>query len=47
MNCINWCFTAIIGFIRDFGDLFGDDYQIINEAFFVSKISRWYLRFCI
>ncbi|PMM42464.1 hypothetical protein BCT54_08180 [Vibrio splendidus] len=38
-NCFN-CFCKeiiVIGFTIDVGSLFGDDYLIINEAFFLSK----------
>ncbi|PHM47453.1 hypothetical protein [Xenorhabdus miraniensis] len=33
--------------LRGFDGLFGDDYQIINEAFFLPKIDGYCLRSCI
>ena len=47
-NCESWCFKEIIdiGFMVD-EKWFGDDYLIINEAIFLSKIKRYRLRSCL
>lgn len=47
-NCDNWCFKEIIviGFMVD-EKWFGDDYLIINEAFFLSEIKTFRLRSCL
>ena len=47
-NCESWCFKEIIGigFMVD-EKWFGDDYLIINEAFFLSEIKTYRLRSCL